>query len=44
MMAAPRGGRFPFGGFEESGADGLAAIGFENIERNDVGEFARASP
>ena len=41
-MAAPLRGGFPFGGFEEQGTDGLAAVRFENIERNDVGEFAGA--
>ena len=38
---ALRGG-FPLGGLEEQGTDGLAAAGFENIERDDVGEFADA--
>ena len=42
MQAAPCGGGFPLGGLEKQGTDGLAAVGLENIERDDVGEFADA--
>jgi hypothetical protein len=32
-------GSFPFTGFEELRTDGLAAVRFENVERDDVSEL-----